>query len=337
MVQVSVDDKFSGTSVKYDALNMQDTINYISSVKASGIKKIYLQYLPSSSENPYKRTDEFATIIEKIKKKHSDIELIIDPIGLAINDNLQYGVRDKDNESVDALQTLDLLAYAASKFADAGANGFLTLGRINHEVATVKQAFSIKTNPPKIFSFSTNSETSFAYFAKVVKDPTKADTGQKLKVGNHDEMLTRALIDIYEGTNVLLQKPIENFAMFTKFKELQNNKQALVNFLNKDSVKFYLSKYNPIYGKGLLNLDNQSIDDFFTTLAKVELGGYEVSGACIIQDMIQDNYSEGLAHTLQNERYLTAQSASENSMRYIVGRNMQRFAKYEAKNLSQVH
>lgn len=326
MVHVSLGadkkDTFGGKMTQYTPLQLDSAVKHINVLAADGIRKIYLQYLPSEGIlSVDRKIEEFAEILEKIKQECPLSSVIIDPIGICIQNDLRWGIRRPGTNEIDSLETLDLLAKAISKLSQSGADGFLTLGRINYEVQIASLVLEKEAHKPKIFSFSTNSETAFAYFNKVVNDPEKANTGQKIFVGNHDEMIARVLIDIHEGANVILQKPIENFAMFAILSNIQGHRPAFDSCLERPKIKQFLREYVSL--KDAINVDH-----LWERLQNIEFGGYEVSGSYITQAMVEDSYSSALALTLQDERYVTAQSASNHKLHYIVGRNMQAYARF---------
>lgn len=302
----------------------------------SGVKKAFVQYQPSSPDLSYdERIDEFCALLTEMKAGLPDTELVVDPIAICIRPTLRWGVplegqatpgaedvlgqkSGTTKPEIDAKATLAVFEKAVDRIAQTGIDGILTLGRVNYEVAVAKAAIDKQGLDTRIFSFSTNSETAFAYFSAVVNDPAKARTGQKLLVGNHHEMLARALIDINEGTNVVLQKPIENFAIPQALSSMQDSEEYFLSVVGNGTVGELLNDYMDLQTPtGKIDLDQ-----LYEKLKKVDLGAYEVSGSFITQSLISDSWSDDLGYTLQNERYLTAQAASGNKMRYIVGRGM---------------
>lgn len=134
-------------------------------------------------------------------------------------------------------------------------------------------------------------------------------------------MLARALIDLHEGSNVILQKPIENFAIFAKLSDMQDNRAAFDALLERPKIQQFLREYVSLK-------EEIDADGLWKKLQSAEFGGYEVSGSYITQAMVEDAYGSSLALTLQDERYVTAQSASNHKLKYIVGRNMQPYAEF---------
>lgn len=331
--------KFGTIKNKYQPVAVDKAIDFLKNISSTkGINKTFVQYQPSSPDLSYKeRIDEFCGMLSKMTENLPDVEVIVDPIAICIRPTLRWGVPisgTKVNESygdrpeIDAKATLDVFKDAVGKISQSGVRGILTLGRINYEVAVAKDAIESSGKDTKVFSFSTNSETAFAYFSSVVDNPSKAETGQKLLVGNFNEMLSRALIDINEGSNVILQKPIENFAIPQALNAMQISKPYFLSVVKDSGVSEYLESYIDLHAPdGKIDFDS-----LYEKLTNIELGAYEVSGSGITQSLIADAWSDELALTLQNERYLTAQSASGNKLRYIVARDIDSYVDFQPKN-----
>lgn len=109
--------------------------------------------------------------------------------------------------------------------------------------------------------------------------------------------------------------------MFAIFSDIQDNRAAFDAYLDRPKIKQFLREYVSLK-------EDIDANDLWQRLQNVEFGGYEVSGSYITQAMVEDAYSSALALTLQDERYVTAQSASNYKLNYIVGRNMQPYADF---------
>jgi len=131
----------------------------------------------------------------------------VDPFALALNPDGSWGVR-ADGGGIDVPATYALIQDTAAAVATVGAHGIVTLGRLPREVEYTRSGIASVDGSTRIYSFSQNSETSTAY---VYLSPEHRDTGQKILPGNLPEMTLWALLDVFQGTQVSVTKPLENF------------------------------------------------------------------------------------------------------------------------------
>ena len=136
-----------------------------------------------------------------------DIRLIVDPFGLALTLDGQWGLKNSQG-SFDQERTYQLLEKVGYILATHRVHGVVTLGRIPEEVKITRQGIVAGGGHTKIYSFSQNSETSTAY---VYLDSLGHNTGQKILPGNIVEMDLWALMDIWHGADVSVIKPMESY------------------------------------------------------------------------------------------------------------------------------
>lgn len=316
----------------YSPIAPATAVDYINGLASLGIRGIYTQFVPDNERLPAaKKLAEYAEAVAELRRGcPPQTEIIVDPIALCIGDNLRWGVLRDGSSNIDVKQTARLVWDAAGAFAQAGASAYLTLGRVNHEALiasnaiAASQALAPSGKPAQVYSFSTNSETAFAYFTRVAGDPRRAHTGQKIPVGNHHEMTAQALLDAYEGTDVMLQKPVENLALLERLRDMQLDRASFDAIVRRPRIRGLLDAYrDPRRGAGPVDLD--TLHDRF---ARMRLGAYEVSGTTVTNGMIRNGFGEPLAFTLQHELYTMAQAAAGDSLHHIVGRTMDRFVRY---------
>ena len=130
----------------------------------------------------------------------------VDPFALALNPDGSWGVLA--DGGIDVPATYALIRDTAEAVATAGAHGIVTLGRLPREVEHTRSGIASVDGSTRVYSFSQNSETSTAY---VYLPPEHRDTGQKILPGNLPEMTLWALLDVFQGTQVSVTKPLENF------------------------------------------------------------------------------------------------------------------------------
>lgn len=283
------------------------------------IKRVYLGTdAVIGEEGSYlAKLNDFANILVSLRAiVGPDVEIIVDPAGLCLRKDLRWGVTAEGGD-INAQETLALLAQAAVTFEEAGANALLTIGRSNCEVAAVKQALQSKNKDMRVLSFSTNSETTSAYFEVTQHDILRSRTGQKIFVGNIEEMLVRAICDFGEGSDVIVQKPVESFHLpailrllsegLISFESLMDNSETIDILLNNNP------HIRPAFNAGVELLKSKK--------RILKTGTYEVSGTYSTIQLIINRYSEQLGWSMLDEILLNAASAAGKSLDIMISRN----------------
>lgn len=288
-----------------------------------GINSVYLQYQAGSpSESPRHRLNNFCRLLNSVREEFKDaINITADPQGICMGSDLRWGVRGTDG-TVDPTATLRLLEIVGVGFAQAGIDCMMTIGRVNYESEVARSSLD-KVNPKvKLWSFSTNSETPNAYFDVTRHNISKAETRQKILIGNIDEMLLRSLHDISEGVDVVVQKPIDNLQVILALRNLMDGTLKLNEFLERPRVRQLLETNPHLLEGGYLTLEHIA-----ERLDRTKIGAYEVSGTYAIFKHIEDEYSPDLAMLMLEELYSNCMYAGENRLDKLIGRNMHWFAK----------
>jgi porphobilinogen synthase len=263
----------------------------------TGIRRIYIgPELHSSKEGlDYReRLDEFVKIVASIcQTAGTELDVIVDPARLCMRKDLRWGVTKPDN-SLDIEATLALLAQAAHEFADAGVAGILTIGRLNCEVEVARAGAAKSARKISVLSFSTNSETTSAYFETTRHDVTRSRTGQKILVGNGTEMVVRSIADFGEGSDVIVQKPVEAFHLLATLRVLASNQMPIDAFVAQTPGVAAMLEANPLlrpaFERGAAMLVRGE--------KPLRTGTYEVSGTFSMVRLLAKNYGEELAWSL---------------------------------------
>jgi delta-aminolevulinic acid dehydratase/porphobilinogen synthase/aryl carrier-like protein len=286
-----------------------------------GIRSVYLQLYPAQWRGPEHAVDHFCAVLDRLRDRYGrDLRLIVDTAGLCMGVDLRWGLRGATGR-VDPEATLDMLATAVTDIARTGADAVVTVGRVNFEAQVARAALdSVRPGIP-LWAFSTNSETPNAYFDKTAADPSKALTGQKLLVGNGTEMVLRALRDCHEGVDLVLQKPIENIAVLSELRAIADRDIDLNAFLARPAVQTLMASNPALFPDGLFQTAA-----FADRLARLRLGGYEVSGTYSVFRLIQDNYTDRLARSMLDELYRQMLWASGSRGQVIVSRHARWYA-----------
>ncbi|MCT2592950.1 hypothetical protein LHJ74_27895 [Streptomyces sp. N2-109] len=209
-----------------------------------------------------------------VREAPPGIRCTVDPFALALNPDGTWGLRD-DTDGLDVPATYALLRDTAAAVAEAGAHGIVTLGRLPLEVTHTRAGITSVKGRTRLYSFSQNSETSTAY---VYLDEDHRDTGQKILPGNLTEMTLWSLLDAFQGTEVSVTKPLENFhATLDLARHIQH--EELVDRL-LSSLDPTVSGLPPLSGD-TARLVAELLDSPQTvmkSLEQLELYGYTVSG-----------------------------------------------------------
>lgn len=170
-----------------------------------------------------------ATAARLVRESPPGTRCTVDPFALALNPDGSWGVRT-DTGRIDVPATYALIRDTAEAVAAAGAHGIVTLGRLPREVEHTRAGVRSAGATTRVYSFSQNSETSTAY---VYLPPDHRDTGQKILPGNLPEMTCWALLDVFQGTQVSVTKPLENFHVTLDLVRHIQNGELLLNTLRE--------------------------------------------------------------------------------------------------------
>lgn len=242
----------------------------------------------------------FETTLSLIQKEIQElsIKLIVDPFGLALTNDGQWGVF-RNHNSFDREKTLRLLQCLSCILSRSNMYGVVTLGRIPEEVKLTKKGILEGGNKTKIFSFSQNSETSTAY---VYLDSVGHDTGQKILPGNVKEMDLWALIDIWHGTDVSVIKPMESYHLMESLGNLVKNESIRNSFLDSKIVS-EMAVHHDFIRETLEEIKNNP-----ALLAKkcsrLKLAGYTVSGTTYMLSLLAHEKGKAVARDRLEEMWL---------------------------------
>jgi len=295
----------------------------IDALKEIGIRRIFLQMLPFAPEDHWrKRLDDQSGIIRRLKDHAGpNFEITVHPLGLCMRSDLKWGVTAKCG-GVDLMETLELLATSAVAFGQAGADTFCTIGRINQEVEVVRRAVESLVPNLNIMSFSTNSETPNAYIHQTRDNASLALTGQKIILGNTDEMILRALLDVGEGTQLMVQKPMEGFHVQSQMRDLLDRPGSIHTFLQRPAVRSMLEQHPRVAER------MESLAKRFPQVAPhVRLGAYEVSGSYWLHKVLAEKTSPRLAFNMLDEVYKNVVAANRDRLETIIGRSVSWYAR----------
>lgn len=284
-----------------------------------GIHRLFVGPLPApgSSDDPNERLQRYSEMIAGLRSAFGEgFEIVVDPAGLCMRRDLRWGISRNDG-SIDVEATLGLVAQAAYEFGEAGADGIVAIGRLNCEVGVLKAAAAKSSRPMTVMSFSTNSETTSAYFETTRHDVSCSRTGQKILVGNGNEMVVRGIADFGEGSDVIVQKPVEAFHLLAMFKQIASGQMSVDTFVSQTPGVEKLLRDNPL----LLPAFQRGAAALKSGGRLLKTGTYEVSGTYSVTRMLSRAYSEDLAWAMLDEILLNAASAAGGTLEIIITRN----------------
>lgn len=263
----------------------------------------------------------FETTLSLIQKEiqHLSIKLIVDPFGLALTHDGQWGVL-RNHNSFDREKTLRLLKCLGCILSHNNIYGVVTLGRTPEEVKLTKKGILEGGNKTKIFSFSQNSETSAAY---VYLDSAGHNTGQKTLPGNVKEMDLWALTDLWHGTDVSVIKPMESYHLMESLGNLVKNESIRNSFLDSKIVSEMAAQHDFIR-ETLEEIKNNPVL-LAEKCSRLKLAGYTVSGTTYMLSLLAHEKGSDMARDRLEEMWLTALGVMNEDCECLIDRNASRY------------
>jgi delta-aminolevulinic acid dehydratase/porphobilinogen synthase len=259
------------------------------------------------------QAESLAWLIDHVE---GNIALVVDPFGLALNTDLSWGIQTASKE-IDVEQTVVLIKKIAHAFGLAGAAGIVTLGRIESEVMVTRAELDAIGSAAKIYSFSQNSETSAAYI--YLNTGEAPDTGQKILPGNCMEMTLRALADIWDGTDLCIVKPLENYHLTSQLRHLLRSPIERARFLTHDRITELAARSPSLQGKVESMISDAPV--MSDRCRGVLIGGYAVSGTSYTLSLIESARGNAMARSRLEEIWVNHMAAADTHLGPIVDRN----------------
>ncbi|MEJ4099488.1 hypothetical protein V5S96_03805 [Corynebacterium mastitidis] len=299
----------------------------IDDLLSMGIRKVYLQLYTDAdltfNDAHAEALEHHVAVTSHLQNAYGkDLDIIVDTAGLCMGSDIRWGVRSADHE-IDPQATIEFLALAAFQIAQAGASALCTVGRFNHEAEVARAAIDLHNDQIELWAFSTNSETPNAYFDVTSKDMSRPNTGQKLRVGNLDEMLLRAVQDLCEGVTMMLQKPIESRHVLTEMNRILSSEEVFIDWLSQPRIQSYITSNSPTFA-GTLDTELNQRHQYLKVQGR-NVGAYEVSGTYTTSRMIEKTYGTGLAWAMAHELFREVKSSAGDRFSTIVTRGARWF------------
>lgn len=235
---------------------------------------------------------------------------------MALNGDGTWGIKGDDG-IINYKKTIELLENVAAQYSEADTDAILTLGRIDREVEVTKRTLLDIHSSVQIKSFSSNSETTNAYV--YLDDPTHLNTGQKILIGNTTEMILNTAMDIFDGSDVVVIKPIENLHILSSTVAFLDSQHVAVDFLTSSRVR-RISDRNVRVKQKISNM-LMNIDEFHQQCRRVRVGAYTVSGTYYMQKLLEEKKGAHFAFGIVDELLKNGVSACDQFLDHIVDRN----------------
>jgi len=259
----------------YPMRSLENASGYIQELLAAGIEAVMLRMdAPQIVGDTHAILARQADVLRTLRGRFNPevLTIIVDPFSVALNSDKTWGVQT--GGKLDYIATAELFAELTQTFAAAGASYVLTLGRFEREADVAARSIKATSATSLVSSFSTNTETTNAYV--YADHGAYAMTKQKILVSNSSEMVLRALVDIYEGSRMVIVKPAENLHILERITRLLYSPAALEAFLRSSEVDACagISPYVQRVRMQIL----EDIDRFAAIATQARLGAYTVSG-----------------------------------------------------------
>ncbi|WP_394661940.1 hypothetical protein [uncultured Pantoea sp.] len=286
---------------------------------ALGVTTISLRFVSAVTEEGEKNSglvqfEQTLSLIQNHIAGHN-IHLIVDPFGLALTQDGQWGLKNAQGK-FDQARTYQLLEKVGYTLSVNRIHGVVTLGRIPEEVKMTRQGIVAGGGHTRIYSFSQNSETSTAY---VYLDSPGHNTGQKILPGNIAEMDLWALMDIWHGADVSVIKPMESYHLMGSLRYFLNDADARIAFLHSEQVHA-IAAAHPFIRHTLDGMISEP-QLLAQKCERLQLAGYTVSGTTYMLSLLAHEKGPDMARARLEEMWLTALGVMGDRCACLIDRN----------------
>jgi delta-aminolevulinic acid dehydratase/porphobilinogen synthase len=242
-----------------------------------------------------------ADTIDVLRQAYPSVALYVDPFGLALGKDDQWGATNGNGE-LSLNLTEQMFAQAVEAYAKAGASYVLTLGRFPREVEIARAILTHVGSAAKICTFSTNTETSQAY-AYLAQHEIYRDSSQKVLPQNVGEMMLWALLDIMSGANQVIIKPSDNFHVLLRLIQLAHCAKSREKFLNLPTIAELVTQSE------FFAVQVEQLRQHHHPL-EAEWGSYAISGVYAQDMVVKERKGEAFLLTLLFERFVSIASTA---------------------------
>lgn len=287
-------------------------IDYISHVAELGVKCVAVRIggTPGSVKSPIysfgpltvsnyygAEEDQSAPTLDVILESHKaalkcirekfprgSLQLVADPYGIAPNRDGSWGIKADNGVDIDLRRSESLLRELSTAYAEAGADAIFGLGRFGHEVAVMREALTAAGLHSQIWSLSAITEGKTIYIYLPL-DETHGDSGQLVLPGRLHERLLQTMIDIYEGSSVIVVKPSDHLHLLTLTNLLTTSPTMLDVILNAGETQA-VTAARPDLGT-VLEAIRENPQAWLDSARRVRICAYTVSGQYYTHSLLE--------------------------------------------------
>ena len=224
--------------------------------------------------------------LRQIREKfpRGSLQLVADPYGIAPNRDGSWGVKGDNGVDIDLERSEILLRKLSIAYGEAGADAIFGLGRFAHESAVMREALTSAGLNSQIWSLSAITEGKTIYIYLPLKD-THGDSGQLVLPGRLHERLLQTMIDIHEGSSVIVVKPSDHLHLMTLTNLLITNPTLLDTLLNADETQEVAAARPDV--RAVLEAIREDQQAWMDSARNVRVCAYTVSGQYYTHSLLE--------------------------------------------------
>lgn len=284
--------------------------------------------------------DQTATGLEVIVHSHQealmrirdefprgDLQIVADPYGVAPNRDGTWGI--KNGAGIDLARSEILLDRLSIAYAQAGADAIFSLGRFGHEVAVMRRAVSTTGLPTQIWSLSGNTESQTIYVYLPLPE-THGDSGQLVLTGQLHERLIQTIIDIHEGSSVVVVKPCDHLHLLALTYLLVTDPSFVRTTLDSPAT-VRMAEARPDIA-AMLTAIRDDLPAWTEAARQVDICGYAVSGQYYTHSLLEAGRGSEFVAKITAELYEEIRSCGGNRFKLIFDRHASWYLTHQPKS-----
>ena len=264
--------------------------------------------------------DSHKAALKRIREKfpRGTLQIVADPYGIAPNRDGSWGIKGDNGVDIDLQRSETLLRELAIAYAEADADAIFGLGRFGHEVAVMRAALSSAGLHSEIWSLSAITEGKTIYIYLPLKD-THGDSGQLVLPGRLHERLLQTMIDIHEGSSVIVVKPSAHLHLLTLTNYLITNPALLDTILAADETKEIAAARPDV--RAALEAIRADPQAWMDSVRNVRVCAYTVSGQYYMHSLLEAGRGPEFVAQVMDELFKEIRSCAGDRFDYIFDRH----------------
>jgi delta-aminolevulinic acid dehydratase/porphobilinogen synthase len=264
--------------------------------------------------------DSHKAALKRIRERfpRGSLQLVADPYGVAPNKDGSWGVKGDNRVDIDYRRTETLLSELSIAYAEAGADAIFSLGRFAHEVAIMRRAVNSARLHSEIWSLSGITEGKTIYIYLPLKD-THGDSGQLVLPGRLNDRLLQTMIDIHEGSSVVVVKPSDHLHLLTLTNLLITNPKFLDAVLNASDTQAVAAARPNV--KAALQTIREDPQGWADSVREVGICAYTVSGQYYTHSLLEAGRGHEFVAELMAELFKEIRSCAGDRFGLIFDRH----------------